>query len=253
MTGVQTCALPIWLDCKNCHYIKNNFPHNIVIHKDSVGHWSECQDCSYKTSEIRHTFTTKNDDNKHWQECNDCGYKKNNERHILISDSDDRFVWHKCKNCEFSTEKKMYTIGLEYLFNESTQTYSVTGIGNATSSEVIVPSKINGFYVTEIAYNAFYLCDNITSIVLPSSIKTIDFAAFSDCLALESITLESSITNIYDDIILGCTVLESINFNGTMDEWRAVQKDKNWAGDVESIVIICVDGKLNKDGSVIVE
>ncbi len=225
----------------------------MVIHKDSVSHWGECKDCSYKTAEIGHTFITNNDDNKHWQECSDCGYKKNNERHILISDSDDRFVWHKCKNCEFSTEKKMYTIGLEYLFNESTQTYSVTGIGNATSSEIIVPSKINGFYVTEIAYNAFYLCENITSIVLPSSIKTIDFAAFSDCLALKSITLESSITNIEYDIILGCTVLESINFNGTMDEWRAVQKDKDWAGDVDNIIIVCVDGKLNKDGSVIVE
>ena len=88
---------------------------------------------------------------------------------------------------------------------------------------------------------------------MPSSIKTIDFAAFSDCLALKSITLESSITNIEYDIILGCTVLESINFNGTMDEWRAVQKDKDWAGDVDNIIIVCVDGKLNKDGSVIVE
>ena len=88
---------------------------------------------------------------------------------------------------------------------------------------------------------------------MPSSIKTIDFSAFSDCSALKSIVLESSIINIEYDIIVGCTVLESIDFNGTMDEWRAVQKDKDWAGDVDNIIIVCVDGKLNKDGSVIVE
>ena len=73
--------------------------------------------------------------------------------------------------------------GLEYeLTGEG---YCVSGVGSCTDDVIIIPSTYNGLPVTYIGYRAFYDCDSLTSIVIPSSVTSIGAWAFSDCDRLD--------------------------------------------------------------------
>lgn len=61
-----------------------------------------------------------------------------------------------------------------------------------------IPSEVNGRKVTVINGNAFYNCDNITSVTIPDGVTEIGSKAFSGCSGLKSIELPDSATNIGD-------------------------------------------------------
>ena len=54
-----------------------------------------------------------------------------------------------------------------------------------------------------------YVCENLTEVVLPSSVTTIDAYAFSGCSNLASVTIPANVTAIYDDAFKG-TALTSL-------------------------------------------
>lgn len=84
-----------------------------------------------------------------------------------------------------------YTKGLT--FSRGT----VTGY-NGTAKDVVVPTKYNNTTISVIGADAFYR-SSITSIKLPSGIRTIDNYAFYDCQYLASINLSSKVTTIGND------------------------------------------------------
>ena len=53
-------------------------------------------------------------------------------------------------------------------------------------------SSINGLPVTKIGPDAFYMCEDITSVYIPASVKYIDTYAFSGCKSLTSVVLEKN-------------------------------------------------------------
>ena len=65
--------------------------------------------------------------------------------------------------------------------------------------------------VTSIGYQAFYSCDSLQHINLPSSITTIGEYAFNRCSSLQSVILPSSISVIPKDVFSGCKSLTTIN------------------------------------------
>ena len=83
-----------------------------------------------------------------------------------------------------------------------------------TSESVVIPSKIAGLPVTEIAENAFYN-KSITSVVIPDSVVTINSFAFGYCSRLSSVTLGSSIKTIGEFAFAGCAA-SSIPFPPAM-------------------------------------
>ena len=64
-------------------------------------------------------------------------------------------------------------------------------------------------FVTRIGKEAFYDC-NIKSIVIPSSVETVEDGAFSNCSRLTGVVLPSSLTRIERESFLGCYNLKSI-------------------------------------------
>ena len=64
----------------------------------------------------------------------------------------------------------------------------ITGYtGNA--SQITIPSEINGISVVSIGYEAFYGCDSLVSVTIPSSISSVSFGAFSECSSLTIINV----------------------------------------------------------------
>lgn len=81
-------------------------------------------------------------------------------------------------------------------FKYTTSGGQVTIIGyNGTDIDVAIPSNIDGFPVTNIGEGAFKNA-LIRSVVIPSSVRNIDWFAFSGCTCLESITIPSSVLSV---------------------------------------------------------
>jgi hypothetical protein len=80
--------------------------------------------------------------------------------------------------------------------------------GNITS--IIVPEG-----VTTIQQWAF-ANSGITSITLPNSLRTIEQQVFQNCNKLTSITIPAGVTSLGGAVFMGCTSLTSITFAGTL-------------------------------------
>ena len=92
--------------------------------------------------------------------------------------------------------------------------------GLATNvSEVIIPSSVtfdkNTYTVTEIDGSAFFNCSDLTTITIPSSIKTIGLNAFKYCTALTTINFNAtncvSMGDSNNSVFSGCTSLTTLN------------------------------------------
>lgn len=117
---------------------------------------------------------------------------------------------------------------------------------------------INGYFDPGMGGMEFYCLESdvITELVLPNGVEEIDGLAFN-CPNLTTVTLPSSIkrfksvtyTNVYDmetitkSLIFGSKI-ETIYFDGTMNEWYAIDKDTNWSPEGKRVTIICHDGQL---------
>ena len=64
--------------------------------------------------------------------------------------------------------------------------------------------------VTTITDNAFYDCEFLENVEIPSSVTRIDDGAFYGCKSLTSIEIPDSVTSIGDDVFHRCTSLQSI-------------------------------------------
>ena len=73
------------------------------------------------------------------------------------------------------------TKGLEFTLTEDGTGYLVTGIGTATDTEIIIPSRYEGLPVTGIGDNAFAECSLLESITIPDGVTNIGLGAFGNC------------------------------------------------------------------------
>lgn len=79
---------------------------------------------------------------------------------------------------------------LELTKNEDGTSYSVTGLGDYTNTDIIIPSSYEGLPVTEIADFAFYDEEKITSVYIPNTITRIGECAFHYCISLRSVSID---------------------------------------------------------------
>jgi len=76
---------------------------------------------------------------------------------------------------------------------------------------VAIPSTIDGLPVTGIGGCALADCSELTSVVIPLSVKTVQRRAFENCTALTSVTLPATVTNIDEEVFGNCSQLKSVN------------------------------------------
>ena len=101
---------------------------------------------------------------------------------------------------------------IRYRVNDEGGTCSVTGTDGEVSGDIVIPSTVNGYIVSEIASYAFYNCSGITSLSLPNTVMTINDSAFRLCQSLTSIDLSGvGVIGIY--AFAYCTSLSEVHFS----------------------------------------
>lgn len=119
--------------------------------------------------------------------------------------------------------------GYFYMLNPTDHTATITYewaidyIGDWTysksySGNIVIPSSFVNrddgltYTVTGIDDHAFYQCDGLTSVTIPSSVTIIEWDAFSECTHLTTLTIDAgSVVEISGYTFYGCTNLTTLN------------------------------------------
>lgn len=109
-------------------------------------------------------------------------------------------------------------------------TYQVVTVGECLHSNVIIPSTYNGAPVTKICDDAFQLCEK-----------------------LESITIPQSVTVIGRWVFYLCTALKDIYYQGTVEQWNAIEKGVDWDLKTADYTVHCSNGDIAKNGTVTIK
>ena len=141
------------------------------------------------------------------------------------------------------------TEGLSYTLVSKDTEYSVSGIGEANITDIVIPYEYEGKPVTHIFQSAFSECSRIKSVTVPDGVTFIGNYAFEECHGLVSITLPNSIESLGLRAFNNCSNLKFIYYNGTMAQWKTVSKGLMWNGNTGYFTIICIDGNLDKNGA----
>lgn len=113
--------------------------------------------------------------------------------------------------------------GINYQVLQGANSVSVSVISKRLkySGDIIIPDKVvyNGetYFVAVIAQEAFSNCTDLTSVVIPKSVMTIDDYSFENCTALSSVTLHDGLSNINYGAFSGCSSLTSITIPSSVN------------------------------------
>lgn len=170
-------------------------------------------------------------------------------------------VYHSVDNCVIETATKTLVVGCDTSIIPTDGSVTSIGCGAFAGCEFdtfVVPDVI-----TSIGEMAFTYCPNLTAITIPDSVEFIDDCAFRGCRSLASIVIPEKVTTLENQMFedcdsliriflpngikdistsyLGhCRNLRDINYNGTIEQWNAV----NICNEFDGVTIHCTDGDI---------
>ena len=95
-------------------------------------------------------------------------------------------------------------------YERSGEGYVVTGIGEVTDTELVIPQEHDGLPVIGIADQAFYGCRTLTRVELSEGMQTIGDLAFKDCASLADVVFPSTLKSIGASAFEDCVRLTSL-------------------------------------------
>ena len=95
-------------------------------------------------------------------------------------------------------------------YNGTTYDEITTAIHQNTAGTITIPEWANDYSVDAIGRGAFKDCKNLTNVVIPEGITTIDDEAFNGCKGLISVNLPQSLYNIRNGAFENCYSLTSL-------------------------------------------
>ena len=134
---------------------------------------------------------------------------------------------------------------------------SVTGIGErAFFSCKAMTSATLGNGLRMLSSYAFAECESLRGIAVPESVQQLNEFTFASCFALETVKLPAGLQKIEMGVFRCCGNLSGINFAGTIEQWKAIDKevfdadsiyaDLDWNYgcnfNANSASVICTDG-----------
>ena len=128
---------------------------------------------------------------------------------------------------------------------------SVTTIGDEAFSDQGMTSVTLPKTLTTLGTYLFRNADNLQSVRVECA--EIPAFCFVSCGKLSQMTLSKNVKKIGANIINYCTQLKTITYEGSLEEWKAVEKYANWDGNSGSTNpgyldnIVCIDGTMVYD------
>lgn len=123
--------------------------------------------------------------------------------------------------CRITVEEKIIDKEIDNIFFslyiQGENSYYAKVVGNNISSptQVTIPALIKNdnidYPVTVIGHNSFSDCENLLSIIIPSSVVKIEYYSFSHCKSLTSISIPNSVTEIGIGAFRYCINLKSVD------------------------------------------
>ena len=160
------------------------------------------------------------------------------------------FSFAACGDYEDDNGPAVITTGLKYELDSSATSYTLMGKGSVKKvnryRDIAIPQKYNGLPVTVICSSAFSGWLNLKRVSIPDSIITVGNYAFYSCVKLESVTIGNGVKTIGEGAFGNCEKLSTVNFNGTKEQWGAIDKRSEWDLNTGDYVVHCTDGDIAK-------
>lgn len=154
----------------------------------------------------------------------------------------DRISAEDAVDCYYNTLCALKTmIDNEYVFIAPRVYYLDNGFieNYQLVRHVAIPSDVK-----HLAEDLFFDCQGLKDIYIPL-VELIDRACFMRS-GIESIVLGSSLKTIEDRAFSDCPNLKNIFYRGTKSQWRAIEKVGDWNTNTPDYTIHCLDGDIAK-------
>ena len=109
--------------------------------------------------------------------------------------------------------------------------------------DVLVPRHD---YITSILPTLFQ-SSRLKAITMTDNIVSIEKSAFEECTELTYVKLPSTIQKIDSRAFAGCVALIHIQYDGTMEQWNAIEKVTDWDAECGNYTVYCSDGEITKN------
>jgi len=93
--------------------------------------------------------------------------------------------------------------------------------------------------------NVYAQCNSLEYAIIPEGVESLYPREFELCTGLKKISLPSTLKTISGYAVLGlCESIEEIVYNGTVEEWNAIEKSDAWYIATPACKVICTDGEV---------
>ena len=113
-------------------------------------------------------------------------------------------------------------------------------------------SSVDGnlYFVDETIFVNYACGKTNPSFEIPNGVTKIWSMAFSGCFNLNTIYIPQSVDYIGNYIFYASPNIETVYYDGTVAEWKKIQKELEWKDTESDFSIICTDGTIAMDGTV---
>ena len=84
------------------------------------------------------------------------------------------------------------------------------------------------------------------AVIMLDNITYIGSSAFENCEQLTYVEFTTSVTKIESKAFANCVNLLCIRYNGTMEQWSAIEKGVEWDVETGNYTVYCTDGTITK-------
>lgn len=128
-------------------------------------------------------------------------------------------------------EAPQATAGLAYELALDGEGYICTGIGSASTTDIVIPATYKDKPVIMIANGAFYNCVTLTSVTIQEGVQAIQDYAFRGCVRLETVNIPGSVFYVGARAFEICSSLKTVTIANNAKEFEKPEEDVRMIGE----------------------
>ncbi|MBR4318435.1 MAG: leucine-rich repeat domain-containing protein, partial [Oscillospiraceae bacterium] len=121
----------------------------------------------------------------------------------------------------------------------------VTEIGQYAFANTHIENLTIPRSVTSVGAYVCHECRNLTTVRYEGAV--IGAFMFSECTSLTDFTITETVKEIQTCAFYSCNKLKILNYEGSLKDWTAIEKQQNWDSSANLTKIQCLDGYLKWD------